>query len=68
MTFPVGCVERQQLVPVIATLLQFDPKELLEAQRGTREPGWGASLPVVEIKRSSKKASEHSSLQPANSS
>ena len=53
MVFPVASTERMQLVPVIATLLQFNQSELAEVERSGKEPLFGmGSRPVVEIKRS----------------
>lgn len=58
MTFPVTSPERQQLVPVIAALLQLNPKEITEVDKSAKEPIWAASRPVIEIKRSLKQAAE----------
>lgn len=52
MTFPVNCTERQQLVPVISTLLQFNENELSEVIKSSKEPVWTSNRPIVEIKRS----------------
>eukprot|EP00981_Chlorochromonas_danica_P014294 scaffold7730_cov173-Ochromonas_danica.AAC.9 len=50
MTFPLQSTEKQSLVSVIGMLLQFNPKELQEAMKATRNPAY-ASLPVKEVKR-----------------
>jgi hypothetical protein len=59
MVFPVASDERQQLVPVLATLLQFNPKEVAEVEKSAQEAAWLISNPrqVIEIKRSLKNAS-----------
>jgi hypothetical protein len=56
MTFPIAAPERMSLVPVIATLLQFNPKELIEVEKSSKDPAWN-SRPVKEIKRSLNRAS-----------
>ena len=45
MTFPAQSSEKMSLVPVLATLLQFTPKELSAVQRATLlEPAGGGGL------------------------
>lgn len=62
MVFPVASDERQQLTPVLATLLQFNPKEVAEVEKSAKEAAWLISnpRPVIEIKRSLKNASRSS--------
>ena len=50
MTFPINSSERNALVPVLAMLLQFSPKEMMEIQKSNRDPIWG-TRPVKEVKR-----------------
>lgn len=50
MKLPVTAPERMSLVPVIATLLQFNKTELGEAEGALKAPVW-SSLPVKEVKR-----------------
>ena len=50
MKLPIAAPERMSLVPVIATLLQFNKKELSEAEGAMKSPMWN-SLPVKEVKR-----------------
>ena len=50
MKLPIAAPERMSLVPVIATLLQFNKKELTEAEGAMKSPMWN-SLPVKEVKR-----------------
>lgn len=52
MKLPMAAPERMSLVPVIATLLQFNNKELTEATNAMKAPSWN-SLPVKEVKRMS---------------
>lgn len=68
MTFPVTSPERQQLVPVIAALLQLNPKEITEVDKSAKEPIWAASRPVIEIKRSLKQAAEMTPAKHTSSS
>jgi hypothetical protein len=50
MTFPINSSERNALIPVLAMLLQFSPKEMMEIQKSVRDPIWG-TRPVKEVKR-----------------
>jgi len=50
MTLPMQSSEKMSLVPVIATLLQFNPKELSAVLKSDRQPVWG-SKPAKEVKR-----------------
>jgi len=50
MTFPIQSSEKMSLVPVIAMLLQFSPKELAEVQQANLTPSW-VSRPVKEVKK-----------------
>lgn len=50
MTFPIQSSERLALVPVIAMLLQFSPKEMMDVQQAIRDPSFGARI-VKEVKR-----------------
>ncbi len=59
MTFPINAPERMSLIPVISTLLQFNPKEIIEVDKSAKDPSW-SSRPVKEIKRSLHKASSYS--------
>lgn len=59
MTFPINAPERMSLIPVISTLLQFNPKEMVEVDKSAKDPNW-SSRPVKEIKRSLSKASSYS--------
>lgn len=59
MTFPINSPERMSLVPVIATLLQFNPKEIVEVDKSSKDPNW-SKRPVKEIRRSLHKASTYS--------
>ena len=58
MTLPIDSSEKTSLVRVIATLLQFTPKELMTVQQFDPKPQWslfgssgGSSKPVKDIKR-----------------
>ncbi len=48
MTFPLAAPERWSLVPVIGTLLQFNPAEVKAAETAARNPSWN-TRPVKEI-------------------
>lgn len=50
MTFPINSSERNALIPVLAMLLQFSPKEMMEIQKSVREPIFG-NRPIKEVKR-----------------
>ena len=57
MTFPIQSPERASLVPVIATLLQFNSKEINEIEKSMKDAvSWNAR-PVKEIKKSIQRAS-----------
>lgn len=60
MTFPIQSAERVSLVPVIAMLLQFNPKEMQEVDKATRDPN-SNTRPIKEIRRSLHNASLASS-------
>ena len=66
MTFPISSPERMSLVPVISMLLQFNPKEVIEVDKATKDPNW-SMRPVKEIKRSLQTASL-ASLPASNNS
>ena len=51
MKLPIAAPERMSLVPVIATLLEFNKKELSEAEGAMKAPSMWNSLPVKEVKR-----------------
>lgn len=65
MTFPIHSQERISLVPVISTLLQFNPKESHEVERAGKDPNWSLR-PVKEIKRSLHRASQSSNANSSN--
>jgi hypothetical protein len=50
MTFPILSPERSSLIPVIATLLQFNTKELSEVQTALKDP-YNNNRQIKEIKR-----------------
>lgn len=50
MIFPVASSERMALIPVIAMLLQFSPKEMQDVNQAIRDPNFGARA-VKEVKR-----------------
>jgi hypothetical protein len=50
MTFPINSSERNGLIPVLAMLLQFSSKEMMEIQKSVREPIFG-NRPAKEVKR-----------------
>lgn len=50
MTFPMQSSEKLALVPVIAMLLQFTPKEMTDVQRSIRDPLFGTRA-VKEVKK-----------------
>ena len=56
MTFPTHSPEQLSLIPVIATLLQFNPKENDEVDKASKETVWNRR-PVKEIKKSLQRAS-----------
>lgn len=64
MTFPIQSSERLALVPVIAMLLQFSPKEMMDVQQAIRDPSFGARI-VKEVKRIEASAKAN---PPSNSS
>jgi hypothetical protein len=61
MSFPMQSPERISLVPVIAMLLQFNSKELAEAEQSLKDSLWSTARPVKEVKRNLMKASYTSS-------
>jgi hypothetical protein len=66
MTFPVTSPERISLIPVIATLLQFNPKEIVEVDKVAKDPN-SNTRPVKEIRRSLQNASMSSvAVTPAH--
>jgi hypothetical protein len=67
MSFPVQSPERSSLVPVIAMLLQFNVRELAQAENALKEPIW-SQRPVKEIKRALQKASASPYAIPSSSS
>eukprot|EP01035_Chromulina_nebulosa_P018385 gene18385-24084_t len=58
MTFPIASPERLSLIPVLATLLQFNSKEISEVDKAAKDPNWN-TRPVKEIKRSLHRASKN---------
>eukprot|EP00595_Chromulina_sp_UTEXLB2642_P001288 CAMPEP_0196768294 /NCGR_PEP_ID=MMETSP1095-20130614/42571_1 /TAXON_ID=96789 ORGANISM="Chromulina nebulosa, Strain UTEXLB2642" /NCGR_SAMPLE_ID=MMETSP1095 /ASSEMBLY_ACC=CAM_ASM_000446 /LENGTH=354 /DNA_ID=CAMNT_0042137661 /DNA_START=977 /DNA_END=2038 /DNA_ORIENTATION=- len=40
MTFPISSPERLSLIPVLATLLQFNSKEISEVDKAAKDPNW----------------------------
>jgi hypothetical protein len=50
MTLSAQTSERQALVPVLAMLLQFNAKEMMEVQKAMKDPNYGVK-PVKEVKR-----------------
>lgn len=67
MSFPVQAPERGSLVPVIAMLLQFNVRELAEAEKALREPIW-STRPVKEVKRSLTRAAQNLPPEPVTES
>ena len=72
MSFPAQSPERQSLVPVIAMLLQFSPREKQEVDRALRDPGlglgsvWTVPRPAKEVKKRSLRLA--ASIAPVSSS
>lgn len=50
MIFPIASSERMALIPVIAMLLQFSPKEMQDINHALRDPNFGVRA-VKEVKR-----------------
>lgn len=59
MSFPMQSPERISLVPVIAMLLQFNSKELAEAEQSLKDSLWSTARPVKEVKRNLMKAASY---------
>jgi hypothetical protein len=67
MTFPNQSSEKSALVPVLAMLLQFSPKEIQDIQKASRDPNFNARI-VKEVKRidfTSKERTTQQSMKPS---